>query len=188
MVPLFYHLLTNTFLFMAYPKDLRNQLGLSIPTLATLIHCNKSQLSMVEIGKRQLPNHSLAPLTALFNAASRNMATSPAILPNAPATNQWLKRQLRNAKARRQQLLLKQEKLEEQQTTLQHWLGTAALLDVDTLSKGNSTAKLQLQLLNRKAIQKQQQLQLRMVKLQVVMVQLDAVISKAEELMGSNNN
>jgi transcriptional regulator with XRE-family HTH domain len=173
---------------MAYPKELRQQLGLSIAELSTLISCNKSQLSMVEIGKRQLPTSSLASLSALFNAASQNMATSPVILPNAPATNQWLKRQLRNAKARKQQLLLKREKLEEQQTMLQQWLGTAALLDVDTFSKGNSTAKLQLQLLNRKAIQKQQQLQLQMVKLQVVMIQLDAVISKAEELMGSNNN
>ncbi len=167
---------------MAYPKELRKQLGLSLAEMSTLIHCGQSLLSMVEMGKRELPTICLGPLWALETAAAA-ATVSNSSLPNAPATIKWLKRQLRNGRASRQRLQLEREKLEEQAQQVGHWLETAVQLTANPYFNGDDLAGMQFQLCKRKAEQKLQQLQLSQYRVQVKAATLDANIAAVEALL-----
>ena len=164
---------------MAYPKELRNQLGIGQNVFATLIKCNIGQLAMAEIGKRSLPNISSQYLAALELAVAQTINNQPETQVNNKQTTTWLNRHIRTCEATKLRLLLQQDELQNKIQAAQTLLQVAKPLAGKAIFAAATNQGLQLQVLKRKAQEKLNGYQLKLMQVQISIAALQAQITTA---------
>jgi len=166
---------------MKYLKIFRQQLGVSQKDFAALMGCSPGQLAMAESGLRKLPLSAHASILLEHTPATTSAAISAA---PPPSTNEAalpaLKKMQRaaNYKLVRQQLLA--ENLDKKIAAANNMLAFAAVYQQQKALP--DLISMQLEVLRRKAGQKKARYELRLLKCQLCIAGLEAMIVKADNL------
>lgn len=167
---------------MAYPKELRNKLGISVEAFATLINCGFGQLSMAESGKRSLPTISLQILNLIEQKLAQNQLPAVTASLQDEKTIAFLQKRTDNCQSLIKILRYKLSVLEEkysQASSLQR-LTTEFETDDSLPDVGNT--HLQMQVLKRQSKAKLQKRKQEWVELQLTLAATEAELQKALEL------
>ncbi len=162
-------------------KNLRQQLGVSQKDFAALMGCSTGQLAMAEAGLRKLPpaahtNMLLQPAPTKASAA-KSVAPAQSTHKAALAALKKMGRAA-NTKLVGQQLLA--ESLEKAITAADSMQAFAALYQQQKILP--ELTRMQLEVLRRKAGEKKARYQLRLLKCQLQVAGLEAMIAKAATL------
>jgi transcriptional regulator with XRE-family HTH domain len=165
---------------MAYPKTLRNKMGLTNEAFADLIDCSTGQLSMAEAGKRKLPWQSVEILKKLEEAWAKTENNELFSIKPDKSLNNWLNKHIRKAKLQAAGLKIKADIMEQKAAQATRLLALAQLPETEYPLPEGSNAALKLKIIEKKTAQKLQLLTGSLTKLYIAIRALEAEIATAE--------
>jgi len=167
---------------MAYPKSLRNQLGLSTAVFADLIGCSRSQLTMTESGKRSLPASSLLLLVKLEEALRQNINKPVESTKPGKQVMALLRKHISKRRWQAEEAKQKVEKLAEKHEQLKYLLQLTQVYEAAPFSHKNDITTLLMTILKRKAQKKLPIQHSELVKAHLLSAGLQAEMVATDEL------